>query len=138
MWVFFCFNFERNYGVWNPKSPCILLNKNINVNKNETEPKTENPSYSFRQTNLCFNSRRNQRTKIKVRLWWCGAYKRKKRAFFVRFILPEGSFFNICVLSQCIVHWLHLQNIHAFTYQKTLLHSLFYLFLKSSNAFVYP
>ena len=41
-------------------------------------------------------------------------------------------FFNICVLSQCIVYWIHFKNIHTFTYQKTLLHTL--LFLKSSKA----
>ena len=28
------------------------LNKNINFNKNETEPKMENPTHSFRETNL--------------------------------------------------------------------------------------
>ena len=33
-----------------------------------------------------------------------GARERKKRAFFVPFILFEGIFFNICVLSECIVY----------------------------------
>ena len=31
---------------------CIILNKNINFNKNETESKMENPTHSFRETNL--------------------------------------------------------------------------------------
>ena len=31
---------------------CIILNKNINFNKNETESKMENPRHSFRETNL--------------------------------------------------------------------------------------
>ena len=57
------------------------------------------------------------------------------RAFFVPFILSEGNFFSIFDLSQCILYWIHFQNIHTFTYQKTLLHTLFYLFLKSSKAF---
>ena len=35
-----------------PKSPCILLNKNINFNVNETESKMENPTDYFRETNL--------------------------------------------------------------------------------------
>ena len=35
-----------------PKSPCILLNKNTNFNKNETESKTENLLHSFKKTNL--------------------------------------------------------------------------------------
>ena len=82
---------------------------------------------------LCFSSYRNR--KLKVKLWWVGARERKKRAFFVPFILSEGNFFNICVLSQCIVYWIHFQNIHTFTYQKSLLHTLFCLFLKSSKAF---
>ena len=42
MWLFCYFNFERNYDVL--KSPCILLNKNINFDKNETETKMENPT----------------------------------------------------------------------------------------------
>ena len=34
------------------KRPCTLLNKNVNFNKNEMESKTENPTNSFRETNL--------------------------------------------------------------------------------------
>ena len=41
VWLFYYFNFERNYDVLKSKSPCILLNKNINFNKNETESKME-------------------------------------------------------------------------------------------------
>ena len=52
MWLFFYFNFERNYGVLKSKSPCILLNKHINLNKNETELKMENPTHSFTKTSL--------------------------------------------------------------------------------------
>ena len=37
--------------------------------------------------------------------------------------------------SQCIVYWIHLQNIHTCTHQKTLLHILLWLFLRSSKAF---
>ena len=48
MWCFYNFNFERNYDVLKSKSPCILLNKNINFNKRGTELKMENPTYSFR------------------------------------------------------------------------------------------
>ena len=36
------------------KSPCILLNKNINFNKIEKESKIENLTPSFRETNLVF------------------------------------------------------------------------------------
>ena len=34
------------------KNPCILLNKNMNFTKNETESKMGNPTHSFRETNL--------------------------------------------------------------------------------------
>ena len=59
-----------------------------------------------------------------------GTRQRKKRAFFVPFILSEGTFFKICVLSQCIVYRVHFQNIHIFTYQKALLHTLLLLVFK--------
>ena len=59
MWLFFCFDLERNYDVLMSKSP-----KQLSV----------------------------------------GARERKKKAFFVPFILSLGNFFNICVLSQCIVY----------------------------------
>ena len=43
---------ERNYEVLKSKSPCILLNKNTNLNKNKTESKIEDPTHSFRNTNF--------------------------------------------------------------------------------------
>ena len=82
---------------------------------------------------LCFSSYKNR--KLKVKLWWVGARERKIRTFFVLFILSEGIFFNICVSSPCIVYWINFQNIHTFEYQKTFLHTLFCLFLKSLEAF---
>ena len=61
--------------------------------------------------------------------------KEKNRAFFVPFIFSKGNFFNICVFSHCIVYWIHLQNIHTFTFQKTLFNTFFCLFLKSPKTF---
>ena len=49
--AFLLFNLERNYGVSKSKCSCILLNKNINFNKNNKESKMKNPTYSFRETN---------------------------------------------------------------------------------------
>ena len=84
---------------------------------------------------LCFSSYKNH--KLKVKLWSVVARERKKRAIFVPFILSERKFFNVCVLSQCIVYWIRFQNAHTCTYQKTLLHTLFCcLFLKSSKTCV--
>ena len=39
------------------------------------------------------------------------------------------------VLSQWIVHLINFCNVYTLTYQKTLLHTLFYLILKSSKSF---
>ena len=55
--------------------------------------------------------------------------KGKRGYVFVLLILSKRILFNICVLSQCIVYGIRFQNIHTFTYQKTLLHTRF-LFLK--------
>ena len=80
MWIFYYFNFERNYDILKSNSPCILLNKIINFNKNGMESKPENPTKEKR------------------------GRKRKERTFFVPCILSEGNFFDICILSQCIVY----------------------------------
>ena len=66
----------------------FLLNKNINLNKNQMKSNMENPVHSFTKTNLC-------------------------------------------VLSKCIVYWIHFQNIYTFAYQKTLLHTLLLLVFKT-------
>ena len=107
---------EKSHDILKSKSPCILLNKNINFNKNETESKMKNC------TTFCFISYKNR--KLKVKLWWVGACERKKGALFVPFILSKGSFFKICVLYQCIVYWIHFQNIHTFTIKKMLLYTI--------------
>ena len=57
---------------------------------------------------------------------------------FVPFILYEWIFFNIFVLSQCIVYWINFENIDIFTYQKVSHYTPFSLFLKSSKDFRVP
>ena len=52
MWLFYYFSFERSYDALKSKSASILLNKNINFNKNKTESKMENPTQGFRETNF--------------------------------------------------------------------------------------
>ena len=136
MRLLYSFNFKRNYDVLKSKNPCKFLNKNINFSKNETESKMENTPHSFRETNLVFQFIWELQIKSKAVMGWRS--KKKQRAFFVTSILPKGHFFNICVLSQCIVYWIHFQNIHTFTYQKALLHTLFYLFLKSLKTVSVP
>ena len=52
VWLFYYFNFERNYDGLKSKSPRIFLSKKINFNKNEKESKMENPTHTFREKNL--------------------------------------------------------------------------------------
>ena len=49
--------------------------------------------------------------------------------YFVR-----RKLFTICVVSQCIMHWIHFENIRGFTYQKALLHTLLLLDFKISGS----
>ena len=86
------------------------------------------PLTALERRTLCFSSYKNR--KLKVKLWWLGARERKKRALFILFILSEGKLFKICILSQCIVYWIHFQNIHTFTNQKSWLHTLLLLVFK--------
>ena len=49
------------------KRPCILLNKNINFNKNETESKIKNPAHTvLKRRALCFSSYKNRTLKVKL------------------------------------------------------------------------
>ena len=108
------------------KSPCILLNKNINFNKNEMESKME------RRT-LCFRSYKER--KLKVKLWWVGSRYRKKGEFFVPFILPEENFFKICFTSMYSVLNALLDYIYFYISKKHYFIHFSCLLLKSSEAF---
>ena len=136
MRLFYSFNFKRNYDVLKSKNPRKFLNKDINFSKNETESKMENTPHSFRETNLVFQFIWELQIKSKAQ-----KNKKKKRSqketkdIFCNVYFAQRTFFNICVLSQCIVYWIHFQTIHTFRYQKALLHTLFYLFLKSLKTF---
>ena len=65
VWLFYYFSFERNYDVLKSKSPCIFLNKSTNFNKNGTESKIENPTHTFRETNIVLQD--NRKLKVKLR-----------------------------------------------------------------------
>ena len=53
-----------------------------------------------------------------------------KKGIFCTVYFVRWKFFNIYVLSQCTVYWIHFQNIYTFTYQKTLIHTLLPLVFK--------
>ena len=99
-------------------------------------PKWKIPHKVLEWQTLCFSSYKNR--KLKLKLWWVGAHERKKGHFLYRLFCPKEFFFNICVLSQSIVYWLHFHNIHTFTYEKILLFILFCSFFKLSKAFSLP
>ena len=114
---------------WSQKSPCILLNKNINFNKNKRESKMENPIHGSERWTLWFCSNKNR--KLKGKLWWVGARERKKRASFVPFILSGGNFFNICA---CVLNTLS-EYTYYYISKNITLYTFFCLFSKSSKAF---
>ena len=93
-WLFYYFNFERRYDVLKSKSPCILLNKNINFNKNEKELKMENPTPSFRETNLVLQLIQESETKSKTVMTW-SLQKKKEDIFCTIYFLRFVFYLNV-------------------------------------------
>ena len=136
MWLFHYFNLKKYYDVL--KSRCILFNKNINFNKNETELKIENTTNGFRDTNLVLQLIYESQIKSKTAMSWSS--RKKKRAFFVPFVLSEGNIFKICVLYQYIHSVLNTLSIYVLLHIKKhyFLHFCC-MFLKSLKVYsVYP
>ena len=124
MGLFCYFNFERKCDVLKSKSLRILLNKNINFDKNKTELKIEIAHTVLVRRTLCFSSYKNRKSKKKQKKnVWVRACERKRGQLLYR-LFVRRNFFNICILSQCIAYWIHFQNTNAVTHQKTLLHTL--------------
>ena len=74
------------------------------------------PLTVFERRALCFSSHKN--CELKVELWWVRAHE-KKEGFFVPSIFSEGNFYNIYILSQCIVYWyilLHIKKHYFLTF----------------------
>ena len=133
MWLFYYFNFERNYGVLKSKSQCILFNKNINFNKNKTKWKIEIPTHSFGETNVVLQLMQESQKKGKTVMRWISR-KKKEEIFCTVYFVQRKLFWHIWFIS-IIVYKIHFQNVHTFTYQKTLFHTHFCCFLKSSKIF---
>ena len=93
--------------------------------------KWEIPHTVLERRTLCFSSYKKLQIKSKTVMSWSS---RKKEHFLYR-LLCLKDFLLTFVLFQCIVYWIHCQNIPTFTYQKKLLHTLFCLFLKSLKTF---
>ena len=56
--------------------------------------------------------------------------RKKIEGIFCTVHFVRRKFFNICALTQYIMYWILFQNIHTFTYQKTLLHTILLLVFK--------
>ena len=89
MWLFYYFDFERNDGVLKSKRPGILLNKNINFNKNETETKMENPTHSFRETKLVPQLLEEWHIKSKTVMSWSSQKKKRGHLLYLLFCPKE-------------------------------------------------
>ena len=83
LWVAFpFFLFVRNYEVLKSKSLCILLNKNINFNKNEKHSKMEHPTHNFRETSIVRQLISESEITIKPVMSWSS--RKKKEGIFFR------------------------------------------------------
>ena len=94
----------------------------------------ENPIHSFREPKLVLQLITESHIKSKTVMSW--SLRKKEKGIFCAVYFVRREFFSkICVLSQCIVSWTHFQNIHTFTYQKTLIHTLSLLVLQLPKTF---
>ena len=88
----------------------LFFNQNINFNENETDSIMENPTHTFREMNLALQLKQKSHIRKthakKSHIKNCDELElaKEKSALFIKFILYEGNFFNICVLSQCKVY----------------------------------
>ena len=74
-----------NYDVLKSKSPCLYLNKNINLIKTRRNRKWKIAGTISERWNLRLSSYKNR--KLKVKVWWVGSRERKKSSFSLMFIL---------------------------------------------------
>ena len=98
MWLFCHFSFERSYDVLKSKSPCILLNKNINFNKKRNGIEIWNSHAQFSRDEPCA-SILIRIAKLKLKQWWVETREIKRRTFLVPLIFSGGNFFKICFFS---------------------------------------
>ena len=108
----------------------IFWAKILTLIKTKWNRKWKTPHTVLERRTLCLSSYKNR--KLKVNSSWVGARERKKGAFFAPFILSEGNFVSICVLSQCIIYF----RIHILLHMKKHYFIHFYCWLlKLSKAF---
>ena len=126
VWLFYRFNFERTYDVLKSRSPYILLKKKI-FNKNETESRMENLTHIFRETNFLLQLIKESQIKSKTVISW-KSRKKKVCLFCTVYFVQKKCFKHLCFIS-----FVFYFGMYTFTYQKTLPHTIFCLFLKLSK-----
>ena len=101
--------------------------------KRKWDRKCKIPRTVLERRTLSFSSYKN--LKLKIKFWWLGARKRKKRAIFVLFILSKGNhFLTYFFISMYSV----INTLSEYTYfyvSKNITSYIFCLFLKSPKAF---
>ena len=73
------------------KSPCVLLNKNVNFHKYETESKMENLPHSFREMNLLLRHMQEWQIKSKTVMSWSSQKKKEGTFCAIYFVRKEFS-----------------------------------------------
>ena len=116
--AFLLFWFWKKLWHFKVKDPMLLEQK--------YKLKWKTPHTLLEKWTLCFSSYKHCESEVK--LWWV-EFAKEKRVHSL-FILSEAIFFIICVLSQCIIFWISLQNIKNYYF----IHFCC-LFLKSLNGF---
>ena len=91
------------------KSPCILMNKNINFNENKKESKMENLTHSFRETNFVLQLIKESKIKSKTVMTWVA--KEKRWHFLYRLFCPKEFF---CI--RFILMYKVLNTLSEYTY----------------------
>ena len=107
------FSFTVILDYFKVKEWCIFSKKKTLI-KTKLSRKWKIPLTVFERRTLCFSSHKN--CELKVMSW---SSRKKKEGFFVPSILFEGNFFNIYILSQCIVYWyipLHIKKNYFTTF----------------------
>ena len=105
------------------KESMVFVERNSNFNKNETESKMENPTQTFKETNLALQLIYefriiNYKLLIKIKTVMSWSSRKKNECVFFNIYFFRRHFFNICVLSHCRMYWKNFLKICTFTNKK--------------------
>ena len=104
----------------------------MNLNKNKTESKMENPRNNFREINFSLQLVLESQIKSKIVIGWI--LRKKKECTFCNVYLTQRKFFNNCFLSRCTVYWINVRiYIYFYISKKHYFIHFCYLFVKSSK-----